>query len=130
MQIIIDDKLAFNVGTTMRNGLCMMICDTPGGELFTYLQWDTKQRAIEIEAYSRHPVVVSVKTGKEIRAMIMSRPQFVLIYGLHEDLPGDASREEAIAWIQAEGGFDRNEDGNWSSPAEAFFPPARLPPLP
>jgi hypothetical protein len=68
MQIIIDEKLAFNVGTTMRNGLCMMICDTPGGELFTYLHWETKQKAIEIEAYSHHPVTVSVKTGKEVKA--------------------------------------------------------------
>jgi hypothetical protein len=130
MQIIIDEKLAFNVGTTMRNGLCMMICDTPGGELFTYLHWETKQKAIEIEAYSHHPVTVSVKTGKEVKAMIMSRPQFVLIYGLEEELPGDATREEAIEWIEREGGFDRDEDGNWSNPAAAFFPPARLSPLP
>ena len=76
-------------------------------------------------------MTIASQLQKEVvKAMIMSRPQFVLIYGLEEELPGDATREEAIEWIEREGGFDRDEDGNWSNPAAAFFPPARLSPLP
>src|ERR1700747_815611 len=127
MQIIIDEKLAFNVGTTMRNGLCMMICDTPGGELFTYLHWETKQKAIEIEAYSHHPVTVSVKTGKEVKAMIMFRPQFVLIYGLEEELPGDATREEGYEWIEREGDLIGTKTGIGAIQQRRFFLPRDYP---
>jgi hypothetical protein len=126
MQIIID-KLGFNVGTTMRNGRCMLICDTEGGECFSYLEWATKVLAIWVEAYSLHPVILRVSTGKELQAMILSRPQFIMTYGLDEELGLEPSREDAMRWIEESGGFDRDEEGNWSSPAEAFFPPVRIP---
>jgi hypothetical protein len=134
MQIVIDGSIAFNVGkTVMRNGLCMLLCDTPGGRLFTYLRWDTKQRAVEIEGYSQHPAVVSVKSGREVKAMILSRRQLVMIGGdikdeIEESVNCEATREAAMEWIDSQGGFRRNhETGNWENPADAFFPPFRVP---
>lgn len=65
----------------MRNGLCMMMCDTPGGRLFTYLEWESKKKAIEIEVYATDPVVVPVTLGKEVKTLVLSRKQIMLLYG-------------------------------------------------
>jgi len=98
----------------------------PGGECFSYLEWVTKELALWLEAYSLHPIVLEVSLGKELRAMILARRQFMLVDGI-EELKEASTLEEATRWIEENGGFDRDQNGNWSSPAEAFFPPVRIP---
>ena len=50
MQILlsngVNEGLGFTVRDVMRNGLCMMMCDTAGGRLFTYLEWESKKKPI------------------------------------------------------------------------------------
>ena len=118
MQILLNSGvnkgLGFTVGNVMRNGLCMMMCDTPGGRLFTYLEWESKKTAIEIEVYATDPVVVPVTLGKEVRTLVLSRKQVMLLYGrIQEELDDDASLEEVMEWIEQSGGFHRDRCGNW-----------------
>jgi hypothetical protein len=98
----------------MRNGLCMMMCDTPGGRLLTYLEWESKENAIEIEVYATGPVVVPVTLGKEVKTLALSRKQIMLLYGrIQEEVDGDASLEKVMEWIEQSGGFHRDHYGNW-----------------
>jgi len=118
MQILLNNGvnkgLGFPVGNVMRNGLCMMMCDTPGGRLFTYLEWESKNKAIEIEVYATDPVVVPVTLGKEVKTMVLSRKQIMLLYGrIQEEVDDDASLEEVMEWIEQSGGFHRDHYGNW-----------------
>jgi hypothetical protein len=110
----INKGLGFTVGKVMRNGLCMMMCDIPGGRLFTYLDWESKKKAIEIEVYATDPVVVPVTLGKEVKTLVLSRKQIMLLYGrIQEEVDDDASLEEVMDWIEQSGGFHRDHYGNW-----------------
>jgi len=118
MQILLNNGtnqvLGFTVGNVMRNGLCMMMCDTPGGRLFTYLEWESKKKAIEIEVYATDPVVVLVTLGREVKSLVLSRKQIMLLYGrIQEEVYDDASLEEVMEWIEKSGGFHCDHYGNW-----------------
>ncbi len=111
---VVNKGLGFTVGNVMRNGLCMMMCDAPGGRLFTYLEWESKKMAIEIEVYATDPVVVPVTLGKEVKTLVLSRKQIMLLYGrIQEEIDDDASLEEVMEWIEQFGGFHRDHYGNW-----------------
>jgi hypothetical protein len=118
MEIVIDKQFAFNVGTVLRNGSRTLFCDTPGGRLFSYFEWQSKHMASSVEAYPRYTVILEVTLGKEIKRMILARRQFILTFGVDEfgETPG---REQAISWIQQHGGFDRDREGNWKLAKEA-----------
>jgi hypothetical protein len=110
---LIFDHLGFRIGTAMRNGRRMLICDTEGGECFSYLEWDTEERALCVEAYAAQPILLEVSLGKELRGLLLARSQFILTFGLEAQLGLEPSREEAMRWIEEAGGFDRDQRGNW-----------------
>jgi hypothetical protein len=90
-----------------------MMSDTPGGRCFSFLEWSTEELAICVERYADKPAILEVSQGKELRAMILARRQFLMTCGLDQELGADPTLDEAMRWIEQSGGFGRDRRGNW-----------------
>jgi|SRR5271165_2015596 len=88
-------------------------CSQGRGRLFTYLEWECKKKAIQIEVYATDPIVVPATLGKEVKTLVLSRKQIMLLYGRIQEEVDDDSLEEVMEWIEQSNGFHRDHYGNW-----------------